>query len=84
MSGAVDELSVRISGRGSYLGENLASQQATLVVSGSGDVKVWAIKDMTATVSGVATVDFWGPAKVTRSNSGLTNWNERGDKRSAP
>ncbi|HEV7575787.1 MAG TPA: head GIN domain-containing protein [Caldimonas sp.] len=80
-AGAVDDLGVRISGRGSYLGENLASQRATLVVSGAGDVKLWALKELNATVSGVATVDFWGPATVRRSNSGLTSWNERGDKR---
>jgi hypothetical protein len=84
MTGAVDELSVRISGRGAYLGENLASKQAAIVVSGAGDVKVWATKELAASVSGVATVDFWGPAKVSRSNSGLTTWNDRGDKRSTP
>jgi len=75
---------VRISGRGAYLGENLASKSATLSVSGAGDVKVWATKELTASVSGVATVDFWGSATVRRNDSGFTTWNDRGDKRAPP
>ena len=83
LAGAVDELSVQISGRGVYLGENLASQVASLAVSGAGEVRVWATKELSAHVSGVATIDFWGNARVTRSNSGLTTWNDRGDKRAS-
>ena len=76
-----DELAVRISGRGANLGENLVSQVASVMVSGAGDVEVWAMKEPSASVSGVATVDFWGRAAVQRSNSGLTTWNDRGPKR---
>jgi hypothetical protein len=81
MTGSADQLAVRISGRGAYLGENLVSQVASVMVSGAGDVKVWAMKELSASVSGVATVDFWGSAAVQRSNSGLTTWNDRGPKR---
>ena len=84
VAGSADTLQVRISGRGAYLGENLASKWATLSVSGAGDVKVWATKEITASVSGVANVDFWGGATVKRSDSGITTWNDRGDKRAAP
>ena len=72
---------MRISGRGAYLGENLASRWATLSVSGAGDVKVWATKELTASVSGVATSTSGARATVKRSSSGITNWNDRGDKR---
>ena len=34
-------------------------------------------------MSGVANVDFWGSATVTRNNSGITPWNDRGDKRAS-
>ena len=81
MAGSADELQVRISGRGTYLGENLAAQVANVTVSGAGEVKIWAVKELTAAVSGVATVDFWGSATVHRTNSGLTTWNEHGPKR---
>jgi Putative auto-transporter adhesin, head GIN domain len=81
MAGAVDDLTVRISGRGAYLGENLVSQVARLSVSGAGELKVWTMKELTASVSGVATIDYWGTATVKRSNSGITTWNERGEKR---
>ena len=84
VAGSADTLQVRISGRGAYLGENLASKWATLSVSGAGDVKVWATKELTASVSGVANVDFWGSATVRRNDSGITTWNDRGDKRAAP
>ena len=75
---------------GAHLGPRRLSRReprepvATLSVSGAGDVKVWATKELTASVSGVANVDFWGSATVTRSNSGITTWNDRGDKRAAP
>ena len=84
VAGSADTLQVRISGRGAYLGENLGSKWATLSVSGAGDVKVWATKELTASVSGVANVDFWGSATVRRNDSGITTWNDRGDKRAAP
>jgi Putative auto-transporter adhesin, head GIN domain len=80
-AGAVDDLNVRISGRCAYLGENLASRSATLIVSGAGDVRIWATKELTASVSGIANVDFWGAAAVKRTSSGITNWNDRGDRR---
>ncbi len=83
-AGSAEALLVRISGRGAYLGENLASKWATLTVSGAGDVKVWATKELTASVSGVANVDYWGSAAVRRNDTGLTTWNDRGDKRAPP
>ena len=46
MAGSADELEVRISGHGAYLGENLAAQVADIAVSGAGEVKVWATKDL--------------------------------------
>ena len=58
-----------------------SAQSANVTVSGAGDVKVWATKELTASVSGVATVDFWGSAAVRRTSSGLTTWNEHGPKR---
>jgi len=84
MAGSAETLQVRISGRGAYHGENLASKWATLSVSGTGDVKLWATKELTASVSGVANVDFWGSATVRRSDPGFTTWNDRGDKRAPP
>jgi Putative auto-transporter adhesin, head GIN domain len=81
-SGTVDELEVAISGRGSWFGENLASQRADVAMSGAGDVKVWAIKELDVSVSGVGNIDVWGnPMTVRRKSSGLTNWNEHGNKR---
>lgn len=83
-AGSAETLQVRISGRGAYLGENLATKWATLTVSGAGDVKVWATKEINASVSGVANIDYWGSAAVKRNDTGLTTWNERGDKRAPP
>ena len=84
VAGSVETLQVRISGRGAYYGENLASKWATLSVSGTGDVKLWATKELSASVSGVASVDFWGSATVRRNDPGFTTWNDRGDKRAPP
>ena len=72
VAGSADTLQVRISGRGNYLGENLAYKWATLSVSGAGDVELGTNKELTASVSGVANVDFWAGARSGETIPGST------------
>jgi hypothetical protein len=82
VTGTVDRLSVSISGRSEFRGENLMSQRAAVAVSGVGDVKVWATETLKIAVSGLGTVDYWGAPSVKRSTSGVATINARGAKRS--
>jgi hypothetical protein len=80
ISGIAKNLNVRISGRSSFRGENLKSENAKVAVSGIGDVKIWATQDLGISVAGVGTIDYWGSPAVTRSVSGKATINDRGAK----
>jgi hypothetical protein len=80
VSGSVQTLDIKISGRSDFRGDNLMSQRARVSVSGIGKVMVWAVQDLTVNVAGIGTVDHWGSAKVQRRTSGVARINDRGDK----
>jgi hypothetical protein len=79
-AGSVNELEITVSGRGEFRGENLSSQRAKVVVTGIGEVRVWATQWLGVNVSGVGTVDYWGAPLVERRSSGVAKINERGPK----
>lgn len=79
-AGAVEQLSVSVSGKSDFRGEQLQAQTGRVAVSGLGEVKVWAEKELSISVSGIATVDYWGSPNVQRRTSGLATINMRGAK----
>lgn len=84
MAGQVGDLSVTVSGRSDFRGEDLMAQNARVRVSGIAEVKVWAVQELQVSVSGVGTVDHWGSANVHRSSSGIARINSRGPKAPLP
>jgi hypothetical protein len=68
--GTVDDLDLRISGSGSYSGQQLKSKRATVGVSGSGSVLVYASDSLKASVSGSGSVEYVGDPQVTSNVSG--------------
>jgi len=84
MAGQVADLSVTVSGRSDFRGEDLMAQRARVRVSGIAEVKVWAVQDLQVSVSGVGTVEHWGSASVSRSSSGIARINSRGPKAPLP
>lgn len=84
VAGSVNQLSVSISGRSDFNGENLMSQRAKVAISGLGHAKVWAQQDLAIAISGIGTVDHWGSANVKRSTSGLATINDRGARPAPP
>ncbi len=83
-AGSAETLQVRISGRGNYHGENLASKFATLSVSGAGDVKSGRPRSSPRRCRASPTSTSGAARRSSRNDSGLTTWNDRGDKRAAP
>lgn len=84
MAGQVGDLSVTVSGRSEFRGEDLMAQTARVRVSGIAEVKVWAVQELQVSVSGVGTVEHWGSANVQRSTSGVARINSRGPKAPLP
>lgn len=79
LAGAVQELQVRISGRGDFVAPRLQAQVARVSISGLGRAKVWATQELNASVSGVGSIEYWGnPPKGQRRLSGLGSLESRG------
>ena len=68
--GSVSELNVEISGSGDYDGAAITSQDATVSVSGSGEILVNASQTLDADVSGSGDVVYIGNPDVQQSVSG--------------
>jgi Putative auto-transporter adhesin, head GIN domain len=83
-NGRVEKLSVSISGRSDFFGENLRCQDAQVSISGVGKAQVWAVGELNATVSGIGTVDYWGNPKLQKRASGVSTFNDRGPKALLP
>jgi hypothetical protein len=80
IAGQATELRVGISGRGDFRGENLMTRRARVSIAGIGDVKVWAVEDLSVAISGVGRVEYWGSPNVKRSASGVATVLDRGPK----
>jgi hypothetical protein len=60
MSGSTSNLAVELSGSGDFRGFDIESQSSNVSVSGSGDVKVVAKKNLVARVSGSGDIVYKG------------------------
>ncbi|WP_026770677.1 head GIN domain-containing protein [Asinibacterium sp. OR53] len=70
LSGETRNEQVRISGIGSYKGEDLKAESVKVRISGAGNAKVFADKDLDIHVSGIGSVYYKGAASITQSISG--------------
>ena len=71
LAGRVGEEVVAISGAGSYQAEKLIADDATVSVSGVGDVVVHAAKTLRASISGAGVIEYTGNPTVTEHVSGI-------------
>jgi hypothetical protein len=83
-AGAVDQLAITVSGKSDFRGEDLRAQVGRITVSGLGDVKVWAERELAISISGIGRVDYWGSPEVTRRTPGHAAISARGAKAAAP
>lgn len=71
VDGRVDYVQVVICGSGSFKGRHLKSQDASLVIAGSGDIKVEATNRVRSKISGSGSITVFGaPADKAKSVSG--------------
>jgi hypothetical protein len=78
--GQVDTLSTDTSGFGSFRGDNLASQNAEVTISGAGNATVWAKSSLNVDISGTGSVKYYGSPSVQRNISGLGSVSSLGNK----
>jgi hypothetical protein len=71
LAGRVDDEHVAISGAGSYRAEHLIAEDATVSVSGVGDVLVHATRTLNARISGAGVIEYVGDPRVTERVSGI-------------
>jgi hypothetical protein len=71
LAGQASRQVVRISGTGSFRGEGLSGQTASVTISGTGSARVNASKDLDATISGVGQIQYLGNPRIRRSISGM-------------
>ncbi len=80
ISGQVNDMTLRISGKGRLQADNLQAAKASISISGIGGAEVWATEVLRLSVSGFGQIDYWGHPEVSRSTSGIAKINARGDK----
>jgi hypothetical protein len=79
-SGRVEAEEVRISGSGGYYGGDLQSRTAEVIVSGSGNSKLWVTDALTVHVSGSGDVEYYGNPRLTQHISGSGKLISRGSR----
>lgn len=70
-NGTADTLDVSVDGLGSFEGEALRSQTATVTINGMGSANVWADNALTAEINGLGSVNYSGGAQVSKTVNGL-------------
>ena len=83
LGGRVEQQFVSISGAGSYHADKLIADDATVNVSGVGDVVVNAQKTLRANISGAGNIEYVGDPKVTEHVSGIGRVRRRGPAQAA-
>ncbi|NIM96432.1 MAG: hypothetical protein GTO18_22255 [Anaerolineales bacterium] len=71
LTGKAVEQGITLNGAGSYRAPKLESQKANVLVEGTGNVTIWAVRDLKATVRGIGSVIYYGNPSVKRRVSGL-------------
>jgi hypothetical protein len=69
---------LQIAGRGDVDAERLRAERATVSISGVGDVRLWAVRELAVSVAGAGRVDYWGSPTLRRSVAGAATINARG------
>jgi len=70
LSGRVGDLNISASGTGACNAEQLTAKNATVVLSGTGNVRVNATDSLDAKLTGTGSILYLGSPKLTQSNTG--------------
>jgi len=71
LDGETHSQTVNLDGGGSYRGENLKSETATISLGGVGSARVWAEGELKVDISGAGKVEFKGNPNIEETITGL-------------
>lgn len=71
LAGTTDEMTVTLSGAGSFKGSRLEAGKAGIRLSGVGTATVWTRESLDASISGAGVIEYYGSPQITQSNTGL-------------
>ena len=78
--GTAEKLQLRISGFGSFSGNDLETQDTDVTISGAGSANVWVEGELDARISGAGSVIYTGNPDVSKSISGVGSVTSAGEK----
>ncbi len=79
-TGKAETQNVNIAGSGSYNGESLESENATVSIFGAGKIVVWVNAGLETTISGTGEIQYYGNPTVSETNLGSGGLKPMGDK----
>ena len=81
VEGEANDLKLRISGVGEFIGADLQSQYSNVRISGAGSATIWVERELEAHISGTGSIKYYGvPESINKSISGLGSVNNLGKK----
>ena len=80
IAGQVDGQSITVSGTLTYDAPDFQCSDATVDISGVGDITLWATSTLDVTISGVGDIYYWGSPTTTTNISGVGNLQNLGPK----
>jgi hypothetical protein len=80
LAGQVGTQVIQFDGFGRYDGAELESQEATVRISGAGNVHLWVHESLAIDINGAGSVSYFGSPSVSQSISGAGNVNSLGEK----
>jgi len=70
IAGTSNNSNIKISGSGNFNGIEFKTNNVTARISGSGDLRIWAVENIDANVSGSGSIRYRGTPKIKFSGSG--------------
>lgn len=71
LAGHTDEMTITLSGAGSFKASRLEAGKASIRLSGVGTATVWAKDSLDASISGAGVIEYYGSPQIAQSNTGL-------------
>jgi len=81
LRGQVQELNLRIAGKGRLNAEQLRAERGQLTVNGVATIGVWVEQKLRLDLVGFAKIDYWGTPEFQRNEVGYANRTARGPRR---
>ncbi|MGD2251403.1 MAG: head GIN domain-containing protein [Anaerolineales bacterium] len=80
LAGQIDTQAIQFEGFGRYDAAELESREATVRISGAGDIRLWVHETLDVDINGAGSVSYFGSPTLSQSISGAGSVNALGEK----